>query len=168
MTAAELIRLGRARRLSIGRNVAVGNAAFTCPTSGIPQNCAPPAQVCPENQKRYYMPFVPAAGFTATVLAGALVDFTGYPQDLFNPDRLMVASTIAPFFDIEVFTIGNKNQNLSAGAVAADIFSEVATNMEMSFSQAYPGIQIVLRARNKSSVTQTFQAQLVGWAVSPG
>jgi hypothetical protein len=40
--------------------------------------------------------------------------------------------------------------------------------MEMSFSQAYPGIQIVLRARNKSSVTQTFQAQLVGWAVSQG
>jgi hypothetical protein len=80
----------------------------------------------------------------------------------------MVASTIAPFFDIEVFTIGNKNQNLSAGAVAADIFSEVATDMEMSFSQAYPGIQIVLRARNKSSVTQTFQAQLVGWAVSQG
>jgi hypothetical protein len=167
MHAAELARLGRQRRLGIGRNHGVGQMpTMVCNTgSGIPQNCAPPLQVCPENQKRYIMPFIPNAGFTASVTAGSTVEFVGRPQKLFKPDRLIVASTIAPFFNIVSLLIANVPQSLSAGAVAADIYSEVATNMEMSFDQAYPGIDVILTAVNKSSVTQTFQVQLAGWAV---
>jgi hypothetical protein len=166
--AAELIRLGRARRLGIGR-AGIGNGGFTCPTSsGIPQNCAPPAQVCPENQRRYIMPFNPDTGFTKTVAAGATTRFVGDPQALFSPDRLIIASTIAPYFDITDLSIGNVPQSLSTGAVAADIYSEVATDMEFNFKQAYPGLKITITARNKSSITQTFQAQLAGFAVAQG
>ncbi len=138
------------------------NIPVTIPTG---PNCAPPAQVCPENQKRYIMPFIPDAGYVVTVAAGATVQFVGKPQKLFKPDRLIVASTIAPYFNIINLMIANIPQSLTQGPVAADIYSEVATNMEMSFDQAYPGIDIVVVAVNKSSVTQTFQIQLAGWAV---
>ncbi len=127
--------------------------------------CAPVANVCPENQKRYTMPFIPDAGYVSTVAAGATVQFIGKPQKLFKPDRLIIASTIAPYFDIVNLLIGNIPQSLTQGRIAADVFSEVSTYTEMSFDQAYPGIDIVIQAINKSSVTQTFQAQLIGWAV---
>ena len=163
--AAELIRQGKARRLGIGRQVAVGSN-FYCGTpvaQGGP--CAPPVQVCPENQKRYYMPFVPQAGYTASVTAGSTVIFVGRPQKLFSPDRLIIGSTIGAYFDVVSLTIGNIPQSLSAGNVGAEMFSEVATYVMMTFDQAYPGIDIILTAQNKSSVTPTFQAQLVGEAV---
>jgi hypothetical protein len=121
--------------------------------------------VCPENQKRYVMPFEPSSGYTATVAAAATTVWQGKPQKLFKPDRLIIASTIAPYFNVTDFRIANIPQTLSAGAVAADIYSEVSTYTEMSFDQAYPGIDIILTAVNKSSVTQTFQAQLIGWLV---
>ncbi len=162
--AAELIRQGRARRIGIGRNVAVGMNVY-CPQTPINAPCAPPVQVCPENQKRYYMPFVPQAGYTASVTAGSTVIFVGRPQKLFSPDRLIIGSTIGAYFDVVSLTIGNIPQSLSAGNVGAEMFSEVATYVMMTFDQAYPGIDIILTAQNKSSVTQTFQAQLVGEAV---
>ncbi len=130
-----------------------------------PNGCRPLCNPCPENQKRYYMPFVPQAGYTASVTAGSLVIFVGRPQKLFAPDRLIIGSTIGAYFDIVSLTIGNIPQSLSAGNVGAEMFSEVATYVMMTFDQAYPGIDIILTAQNKSSVTQTFQAQLVGEAV---
>jgi hypothetical protein len=132
---------------------------------GTPPGCRPVCNPCPENQKRYYMPFVPQAGYTASVAAGALVIFVGRPQKLFGPDRLIIGSTIGAYFDIVSLTIGNIPQSLSAGNVGAEMFSEVATYVMMTFDQAYPGIDIILTAQNKSSVTQTFPAQLVGEAV---
>ncbi len=158
MQAAELIRQGRARRLGIGQ-------MYCPPPSSVNAPCATPVAVCPENQKRYYMPFVPDAGFTASVTAGSQVRFVGKPQKLFAPDRLIIASSIAPFFDIVQLIIGNTPQSLSQGNVSAEMFSEVATYVMMTFDQAYPGIDVIIVAQNKSSVTQTFQAQLVGEAV---
>ena len=167
--AAEAIARGRQQRaISVGRGrVAVGSG-FTCPTSGVPTTCAPPAQVCPENQRRYIMPFNPDTGYTNTVAAGATTRFVGDPQALFQPDRLIIASSIAPYFDITDLSIGNVPQSLSTGSVAADIYSEVATDMMFNFKQAYPGLKITITARNKSSITQTFQAQLAGFAVAQG
>ncbi len=137
---------------------------YTPPSGGGGPTCAPPCNVCPENQKRVTMPFVPDSGFTATVLASAEVRFVGRPQYLFKPDRLIIGSEITPFFDVVNFIIGNKPQSLSQGSVSASMYSEVATYVDMSFDQCYPGIDVILVARNKSAVTQTFQAQLVGWA----
>jgi hypothetical protein len=114
------------------------------------------------------MPFNPDSGYTNTVAAGATTRFVGRPQSLFQPDRLIVASSIAPFFDIVSLEIGNVPQSLSAGNVAADIYSEVATDMLFNFKQAYPGLDVIITARNKSSITQTFQAQLAGFAVAQG
>jgi len=130
-----------------------------------PAGCAPACNICPEDQKRYVLPFIPAAGFTAAVAAGQLVTFTGKPQKLFAPDRLIIASSIGPFFDIVNLIIANIPQSLAQGNVSAEMFSEVATYVMMSFDQAYPGIEITITAQNKSSVTQTFQAQLIGEAV---
>jgi len=157
LRAAELIRQGRARRIGVG--------AFNCPTSATIPTCAPPVQVCPENQKRYVMPFIPDATFTASVPAGQLVRFVGKPQKMFKPDRLIIASSIGPFFDVVNLIIGNIPQSLAQGNVSAEMFSEVATYVMMSFDQAYPGIDISITAQNKSSVTQTFQAQLIGEAI---
>jgi hypothetical protein len=108
---------------------------------------------------------VPDSGFTATVLAGAQVRFIGRPQKLFKGDRLIIPSTIGPFFDVVQFTIANIPQSLAEGSIPADIFSEVSTYTEMNFDQAYPGVLITLTALNKSAVTQIFQASLIGDAV---
>lgn len=134
-------------------------------SSGIPQTCQPPLAVCPENQKRWTLPFVPDTGFTASVAAGATVRFVAFPQGLFIGERLIVPSTIGPYFDILDFRIANKPQTMAAGAVPADMYSEVSTLDTMKYDQAYPGIQVVLTAQNKSSITQIFQCSLSGWAV---
>ncbi len=142
-----------------------GGPGPTTPVITTPSGCRPVCNPCPEDLKRYYMPFVPQAGYTASVTAGSLVIFVGRPQKLFAPDRLIIGSTIGAYFDIVSLTIANIPQSLSAGNVGAEMFSEVATYVMMTFDQAYPGIDIILTAQNKSSVTQTFQAQLVGEAV---
>ena len=164
LRSSELILQGRARRLGIGMMPPM--YAPNCNTSsGVPQNCQPPVNVCPENQKRFTMPFTPGTGSAALVTAGATAVFIGSPQALFKPDRLIIPSTIGPYFDVLSFTIANKPQTMGAGAVPADIYSEVSTYTEMSFDQAYPGVQITLTVQNKSSVSQTFQAALIGWSI---
>ncbi len=156
--AAELIRQGRARRLGIGQ--------MYCPPPGSTSGeCAPQVQTCPENVKRITMPFKPDTGFTVAVLAGATARFIGNPQYLFKPDRLFIASTIGPFFDVVNFIIGNVPQSLAQGNIPAEMFSEVSTYTLMSFDQAYPGKDVILEVLNKSSVTQNFQASLVGEAI---
>ena len=141
----------------------------TIPTTTpiVPGNpaCCPPLAICPENMKRFTMPFTPGTGSAALVTAGATAVFIGSPQALFRPDRLIIPSTIGPYFDVLSFSIANQPQTMGAGAVPADIYSEVSTYTEMSFDQAYPGVQITLTVQNKSSVSQTFQAALIGWSV---
>ncbi len=130
-----------------------------------PGGCAPVCPACPEDVKRITMPFKPDSGFTVAVLAGATARFIGNPQYLFKPDRLFIASTIGPFFDVVNFIIGNVPQSLSQGNIPAEMFSEVSTYTLMSFDQAYPGKDVILEVVNKSSVTQNFQASLVGEAI---
>jgi hypothetical protein len=130
-----------------------------------PGSCAPQIPVCPENQKRWTLPFVPDTGFTEVVAAGATVRFVAFPQGLFIGERLIVPSTIGPYFNIVDFRIANKPQTMASGEVPADMYSEVSTLDTMKYDQAYPGIQVVLTARNKSAISQTFQCSLSGWAI---
>jgi hypothetical protein len=111
------------------------------------------------------MPFTPGAGFTVAVPAGSTYDFIGKPQKPFKGDRLIIGSGIAPYFDVVSLLIANIPQSLGSGSVPADMFSEVSTYTEMTFDPAGPGIEIVLTVKNKSSVTQNFQASLTGIAI---
>jgi hypothetical protein len=141
------------------------NPPVSIPTPGNPMGCCPAVPVCPENLKRYWMPFNPGAGYTVAVAAGATAVFIGEPQKPFKGDRLIIGSGITPYFDVIALEIANIPQSLGSGAVPADMFSEVSTYTEMTFDPAGPGIKIVLTVKNKSSVSQNFQASLTGIAI---
>jgi hypothetical protein len=159
--AANAIMKARSRRLHIGESSGFYGGCGT-PITG---TCQPPVPVCPENLKRYWMPFNPGAGYTVAVAAGATAVFIGEPQKPFKGDRLIIGSGITPYFDVIALEIANIPQSLGSGAVPADMFSEVSTYTEMTFDPAGPGIKIVLTVKNKSSVSQNFQASLTGIAI---
>jgi hypothetical protein len=73
------------------------------------------------------------------------------PQMSFRPDRLLVASAIAPLFEIEDVHIGNVSQVASCNGscgLPADVFSTAScADAPISFSTVSPGTEIRLRVR---------------------
>ena len=65
------------------------------------------------------------------VAAGAQVRFVAFPQGIFIGERLIVPSTIGPFFDIVDFRIANKPQTMAAGNVPAELQPLLAPRAEL-------------------------------------
>lgn len=95
---------------------------------------------------------VPGLG-TATI--------TVEPQDDACVLQLKVVSTIADFFEILDFRIGNKSQFPTDNPIPAMMFSEVSTEMVLSFACLKPGIKVQVEVRNNDANDQLFLAGAV-------
>jgi hypothetical protein len=79
----------------------------------------------------------------------------------FKADRIVVARSIAPDFDVVDFKIGMVSQiAIHNGGIPAVVFHENAINM--SFDTAAPTLNISLVVRNVSDHTSRFTAKLEG------
>jgi hypothetical protein len=85
------------------------------------------------------------------------------PQMAFRPERLVVASNIAPDFIIENIQIGAQAQFIGAG-ISAEVFTSNAVNMDVRFDTAAPGTEIRFRVRyvGKDPRGARFQAAMIG------
>lgn len=111
------------------------------------------------------LPFPKGEGGSTTVLAGALATVSARPQRPFQTQRFAWPSTTSGFFDIILFTVGQENMMVQAGAVSAEIFAQTGVGVGLSGYIAYPGIEITLQVQNTDSLAHPIQAAIVGSAL---
>jgi hypothetical protein len=99
-------------------------------------------------------------------LVGQALDIELRPQRTFEAQRLVIDSTIAPFFRILDLKIGQNTQFVASGALPASIFSEVAVGVRLRGGTANLGNTIVLSAQNIDTVaTRVLSGAIIGRAV---
>jgi hypothetical protein len=111
------------------------------------------------------LPFPKGEGGSTSVLAGALATVSARPQRPFQTQRFAWPSTTSGFFDIILFTVGQENMMVQAGAVSAEIFAQTGVGVGLSGYIAYPGIEITLQVQNTDTVPHPIQAAIVGSAL---
>lgn len=104
---------------------------------------------------------IPPTEFTA----GQALDIELRPQRLFRSERLVVDSTIAPFFRILDLKIGQQTQFVASGALPATIFTEVAVGVRLKGDTANLGNTIIVSAQNISNATRVFGGAILGTVV---
>lgn len=97
-----------------------------------------------------------------TVAAGATVRVEVNPQKFQKCDRLIVPSTIAPFFQVDDLDIGKDSQFTSSDGAPAEAFSEVAVGVSLKGRTAGKGTTITLTVTNVSAAPQDFRACIIG------
>ena len=86
------------------------------------------------------------------------------PQVVFRGERLVVPSTVSPFFSIIDIKVGNRSQLVNSVALPAQMFIETAVGIRLSFDTAAVAQDVALIVANGSAVATTFQAAIVGTA----
>jgi hypothetical protein len=104
----------------------------------------------------------PLGFFFLNIAAGAQVIVTTQPQVLYKPERLVVPTTIAPFFTIDDILVGNKSQFPSANPLPAEMFIPNAEAVVLELETVNPAINLSLRVTNISGAQQNFRAGFVG------
>jgi len=104
---------------------------------------------------------IPPTEFTA----GQALDIELRPQRLFRSERLVVDSTIAPYFRILDLKIGQQTQFVASGALPATIFTEVAVGVRLKGDTANLGNTIIVSAQNISNATRVFGGAILGTVV---
>lgn len=87
-------------------------------------------------------------GFSAEIPLNGEADIEVKPQVLFRGERLAVAPSCAPFFDIIDIKVGKDSQLAAVGDLTAESLSALAVGVRMELDTASPGITITLRVRN--------------------
>jgi hypothetical protein len=117
------------------------------------------------NEQTQVLPFPKGEGGSTSVLAGALATVSARPQRPFQTQRFAWPSTTSGFFDIILFTVGQENMMVQAGAVSAEIFAQTGVGVSLSGYIAYPGIEITLQVQNTDTLPHPIQAAIVGSAL---
>lgn len=99
-------------------------------------------------------------------LTGQALDIELRPQRLFRTERLVVDSTIAPFFRILDLKVGQNTQFVASGALPATIFTEVAVGMRLKGDTANLGNTIVISVQNIDANTRVFGGAIVGTVIN--
>lgn len=88
-------------------------------------------------------------------------------QTIFKPHRLNVPRSLADFFVINSFFVGNVPLAAAAGNVPASSFATDATGANVRKETANPGVQIILQVSNIDGVAHDFRATLFGESAQP-
>jgi hypothetical protein len=102
-----------------------------------------------------------------SVAAGATVPLSARPQKTFKVQRLIIPSSIAPFFTIRRISIGTNSQTVDASGIglSAEVFSEVSQNSLVEFDTACVGIDITMEVTNIDASPRRFAATFLGPSV---
>lgn len=115
------------------------------------------------NRRRKILP-----GTTSpSVAAGASATITYETQEVFRPERFVVASAIAASFVITSIIVGTKNQLSAPGSVPADIFAATAFDCDLHFDTANIGNKITVTVTSiEASAAKVFYAAFLGTSLS--
>jgi len=108
--------------------------------------------------------FVQPLGFLLAAIATTVIaDVTSKPQGVaFKPTRVVVPSTIAPFFTLQNMRIGTDSQLVGTTEVSAMTFTETAVGVALEMGTAPSGIDITITAKNIDTVSHDFRASMLG------
>jgi hypothetical protein len=96
--------------------------------------------------------------------AGTEASVISRPQVVFRGERLVVPSTVAPFFSIIDIKVGNRSQLVNSVALPAQMFIETAVGIRLSFDTAAVAQDVALIVANGTATATTFQAAIIGTA----
>ena len=94
------------------------------------------------------------------------IDVTSRTEIKFHGERLVVPSNLAEFFDLIDVKVANRSQLANSTAVPAEMFGETEEGVYVGLDLAKIGQTIALVVENITSDHQTFQAALIGTAIS--
>ncbi len=100
-----------------------------------------------------------------TVAAGAAATINQQPQVLYRPNRLVVATNVAPNFVFTDIRIGKNSQLPAVGALTCDAFAPNAVSVDVRFDTAQVNSIISLAVQNISGAAQRFLATMFGQSV---
>jgi len=86
------------------------------------------------------------------------------PQVVFRGERLVIPSTVAPFFSVIDIKVGNRSQLVNSVALPAQMFIETAVGIRLSMDTAAVAQDVALIVSNDTLMTTTFQAAIIGTA----
>lgn len=105
--------------------------------------------------------------FSQSVAASGTVNISVNSQRTFRPERLVVSSETALFFDILSINIRQTNQFADATPVAAECFTEDSLGTDIFFDTVEPGVLVSLNVRNNDAANaRFFSASMTGSTVS--
>lgn len=105
---------------------------------------------------------------TATaVAAGTQATIAVTSQIIFEPRRLIVPDSIAPFFTIDDFRVGNVPLFAGAGSIPSEAFNPQSVNPNIRKITADPGVQVTVQVTNIDAVQHTFRAAVFGAGAQP-
>ncbi len=87
------------------------------------------------------------------------------PQIIFRPERLVIVSAIASFFNVEDIKVGKNSQTVASGAIPASSFAETAFGVRMKLDTAQISQDIILSVTNIDAAPHRFRATFFGEAV---
>jgi hypothetical protein len=96
------------------------------------------------------------------VPANTTVEIVARPQVLFRGTRLLIGSSIAPFFVVEDVKVGRNSQFVGTGAQPAEAFRDTATGDNVALDTCKPGVDITLIVTNVDGTAKDFRASLFG------
>jgi hypothetical protein len=86
------------------------------------------------------------------------------PQVVFRGERLVIPSTVAPFFSVIDIKVGNRSQLVNSVALPAQMFIETAVGIRLSMDTAAVAQDVALIVSNDTLASTTFQAAIIGTA----
>jgi hypothetical protein len=106
---------------------------------------------------------IQSLGFNrSAVPANTTVEIVARPQVLFRGTRLLVGSSIAPFFVVDDIKVGRNSQFVGTGAQPAEAFRDTATGDNIALDTCRPGVDITLIVTNTDGTAKDFRASIFG------
>lgn len=96
--------------------------------------------------------------------AGTEASVISRPQVVFRGERLVIPSTVAPFFSVIDIKVGNRSQLVNSVALPAQMFIETAVGIRLSMDTAAVAQDVALIVSNDTLLSTTFQAAIIGTA----
>lgn len=98
--------------------------------------------------------------------AGQTGTLSARPQRVFQTERLVIPSTVSPYFVIRDLVIGRDSMFVNSEAAAAEVFSQTGVGVSLRGFIARPGIDININLTNIDTVNaRAFYGSIIGPAL---
>lgn len=104
---------------------------------------------------------------TGNVAAGASAVITVTSQIIFQPRRLIIPPSLAPFFVVSSIMVGNVPLFAGSGNIPGEVFTPDSVGANVRKTTATPGLGIVITVQNIDAVGHAFRAVLFGLGAQP-
>jgi hypothetical protein len=119
-------------------------------------------RIQPTNQ-RQVLSFPQGPNGATTFTLGLAGNVSARPQRVFQCDRFVIPSTVAPYFAMTDLVVGRDSMLVNSERVALEVFSQTGVGVSLTGYIARPGIDIILSLINLDAVnSRAFYGSIIG------